>query len=202
MQRKYNVGEITKGEIEAALKATSGGKAAGCDGIPAEVWKVPGMADQLVGLFNQCLSSGTVPADWKTLLVVPVPKQGDLSQPTNYRGISLMCNIAKLYNKVILLRLRSVLEEHLLTSQNGFRPGRSTITHIVALRALLQHVLANANLGLIACFVDFSKAFDSVNWDYMRAILGAYQIPDLLVNAIMALYEGVQARVKINGGAV
>jgi hypothetical protein len=110
-----------------------------------------------------------------------------------------MCNIAKIYNKVLLLRIRSVLENHLLDLQNGFRPGRSTITHIVALRALLQHVLDNKNLKLLACFVHFSKAFDSVNWDYIRAILVAYQVPELLIRAIMSLYEGAQARVKVNG---
>ena len=47
--------------------------------------------------------------------------------------------------------------------------------------------------------MDFSKAFDSVNWDYIRAILAAYQVPELLIRAIMSLYEGAQARVKVNG---
>ena len=196
----YDTNPITLSEVRLVLGTLKNGKAAGCDEIPVEIWKIPGMAEVIIDLLNQCLKEGTVPTEWQTLLIVPVPKKGDLSLPTNYRGISLMCVIAKIFNKIILLRLRHVLEGRLLCTQNGFRPGRSTTSHIVALRELLQHTLQHPDLSLVICFIDFTKAFDSVNWDWMKAILISYQVPQLLVNSVMSLYEGARARVKTPDG--
>ena len=59
--------------------------------------------------------------------IVPVPKSGDLSSTNNYRGISLICIIAKIYNRMILNRIRSVIDLKLQIYHNGFRPGRTTV---------------------------------------------------------------------------
>ena len=196
----YNVGPITCGEVEAALKTTGNRKAPGCDEIPSEIWKIPGLAPLMVEIMNQCLEQGSSPEDWHTLLVCPVPKKGDLSLPTNYRGISLMCVIAKVYNKVILHRLRETLEPVLLHTQNGFRVARGTEAHIAALRELIRYSMGKKDTSLVICFIDFSKAFDSVEWDYMEACLIAYQLPALLVKAIMSLYKGALGRVRTCDG--
>ena len=68
------------------------------------------------------------PNIWSLSNIIPVPKSGDLSKPDNYRGISLTCVIAKMYNRMILNRMRSAIDPWLRTNQNGFREGRSTVT--------------------------------------------------------------------------
>ena len=69
---------------------------------------------------------------------------------------------AKIYNKLILNRIRPKLEPILRKNQNGFRPGRSTLGQVLKLRRIIEEInFCNKTTALI--FVDFSKAFDSVN---------------------------------------
>ena len=97
-------------------------------------------------------------------------------------------------NKLILNGIRPVLDQHLRNNQNGFRPGRSTTTHILAIRRLIEEVRSK-NLKAVIVFIDFKKAFDSVHRVKMLKILKAYGIPDRLIGAIGLMYEGTQARV-------
>ena len=94
---------------------------------------------------------------------------------------------AKIYNKLILNRLRPKIEPILRKNQNGFRPGRSTLGQILTLRRINEEItFCNKTAALI--FVDFSKAFDSVNREKMFAILGLYGIPKDTIDAIKVLY--------------
>ena len=68
------------------------------------------------------------------------PKKGDLTIPTNYRGISLLPIASKIYNKLILNRLRPNLEPILRKNQNDFRPGRSTLGQILTLRRIIEEI--------------------------------------------------------------
>ena len=94
--------------------------------------------------------------------IIPVPKSGDLSNTNNYRGISLICIIAKLYNRLILNRIRSVIDPKLRYNQNGFRPKRTTVAQVLALRRIIEGVKAN-HLPAVLTFIDFIKAFDSMH---------------------------------------
>jgi hypothetical protein len=116
-----------------------------------------------------------------------MPKKGDLSLATNYRGISLMPIAAKIYNKMILNRLIPHVEPLLRDNQNGFRKGRSTLSQVLCLRRIIEES-QSCNLDLAIVFVDFSKAFDSVDRDKMFEILELYGIPSKLIAAIRVLY--------------
>jgi hypothetical protein len=120
-------------------------------------------------------------------------KNGDSSNPNNYRGIALMCVCAKLYNRLLLERLRAVLDPHLRVNQNGFRKLRSTAQQVLALKRLFESIRMTKNAKCVAIFVDFCKAFDSVSWSEIEAILYAYQVPTELVQAIMSIYHGAKA---------
>ena len=126
--------------------------------------------------------------------IVPVPKKGDLSMMTNYRGISLMSVAAKLYNKMLLERLRPLIDEILRRNQAGFRRGRCTVDQICALRRIFEGV-EHKHIPLVATFVDFKKAFDSVNRERLFEILRLYGVPAKLVDAARKLYD----RFVING---
>ena len=79
-------------------------------------------------------------------------------------------------------------------NQNGFRPGRSTSSHILALRRIIEGAKAK-NLKATMVFIDFKKAFDSVHRGLLMKILRAYGIPDLIVRLIDNLYTGTVAKV-------
>jgi hypothetical protein len=114
------------------------------------------------------------------------------------RGISLMSIAAKLYNKMLLVRLLPLIDEVLRRNQAGFRRGRSTVNQICALRRIFEGV-KHKNLSLVATFVDFKKAFDSVNRTRLFEILKLYGVPDKLIDAIKKLYDRSKAVVYING---
>ena len=131
--------------------------------------------------------------------VVSVPKSGDLSKTDNYRGISLICIIAKIYNRLILNRIRSVIDVRLRINQNGFRSKRTTVAQILALRRIIEGVKAN-NLKATMTFIDFKKAFDTIHRGKMLRILKAYGIPPNLLRAIEKMYSNTKAKIVTPDG--
>jgi len=77
----------------------------GPDNIPPEVFKNCKLDDIVLDLCNIALMKNEKPDQWTLFSIIPVPKKGDLSKTDNYRDISLMCIIAKLYNRMILFRI-------------------------------------------------------------------------------------------------
>jgi len=88
---------------------------------------------------------------------------------------------------MILNRIRADIDKKLRINQNGFRPGRTTTSQIVALRRITESVKEH-QLPAIIIFIDFRNAFDSIHRGKMLRILRAYGIPDMLVNAIADTY--------------
>ena len=178
-------------EVKRKLKT---GKLPGGDEIPPEVLKHCDLDAIILDYSNTLLLNGEKPQQWPDINLIPLPKSGDLSYTTNYRGIALSAVVAKMVNKMLLLRIQPKLDSHLRPNQNGFRPKRSTTAHILALRRIIEGV-KRKHLKAAILFVDFSKAFDSVHRGMMLKILKAYGIPDQLIQAIGKLYEGTRAKV-------
>ena len=113
---------------------------------------------------------GNKPEALSRSTIIPLPKEGDLSLPSNYRGITLSALAAKLYNTMLLNRISPHLDPILRRNQNGFRKGRSTTPRMQALRRLIEG-LRISNKQAYIVFVDFWEAFDSVSWKAMLHIL-------------------------------
>jgi sorting nexin-29 len=138
-------------------------------------------------------------AGWpETNLIVPLPKKGDLTQMSNYRGISLMSIAAKIYNKVLLYRIRDPIEQILRRNQAGFRQGRGCTEQVHILRRLIEGAI-DKNLDIYAVFIDFKKAFDSLRRSTMFSILRHYGIPDKTVRVIKTIYNNSKSRVLVDG---
>ena len=99
---------------------------------------------------------------------------------------------AKIYNKLLLNRLVPAVDPLLRNNQNGFRGGRSTISQILALRRIIEE-MKRLDKDFTICFVDFRKAFNSINREVMFNILPLYGIPQPIIAAIKALYTHTQA---------
>ena len=99
---------------------------------------------------------------------------------------------------MLLERLRPIVDEVLRRNQAGFRRSRSTVDQIYALRRIFEGV-AYKKIPLVATFVDFKKAFDSVNRARLFEIMQLYGIPDKLIDAVKKLYNGSKAVVAVNG---
>ena len=198
---RINTGPFTFDEVKVAVKGLKNNKAPGVDNIIRnELLKNGGdcLLEIIRLLCSQILSGTDPPWQFTTNKVVPVPKKGDLSLMTNYRGISLMSAMAKIYNRLLLNRIRPIVDQILRRNQAGFRAGRSTISQIAALRRLFEGAVSK-KLPLVAIFVDFKKAFDSINREMLFQIMLAYGIPDQIVAATRKLYDNSKAMVVVNG---
>ena len=187
-------------EVMAAIKKTKNGKAAGPDSaVTPEALKFAG--DQAITLLqetcNRVLNTGKPPSQWLTNTIIPIPKKGNSHQMQNYRGITLMSIAAKIYNRMILDRIYKDINRKLRPNQAGFRRGMSCIEQINTIRRIMEGA-RDKNLPIIVTFVDFSKAFDSINREVMWQILRSYGIPQKIVNGIWCLYDNVSSRVQVD----
>ena len=195
---EISTGEFSTEEINKALTEMKPGKAPGLDGLTLELWKLPKVREYLRDFCIQTFN-GQRPDEWGMAGIVPIPKKGDLTICSNYRGISLSQIAAKVYNRLILNRIRPVVDKLIRPTQNGFRPARSTSSHLLALRRLLEEIRNHKKEAAII-FIDFKKAFDSIDRSKMFKILLAYGIPPKIVDGIRVMYENTSALVMTPEG--
>ena len=80
----------------------------------------------------------TIPDDWRESVIVYMPKKGNSTALDNQRGIAKTCSSAKLFNKVLLSRLKPIIDPQLSQFQGGFGGGRSTTEQMMALRCVID----------------------------------------------------------------
>jgi len=138
-----------------------------------------------------------VPSDWQCGVIVPLPKKGDLSDCGNWKGITLLSILGKVFGSLVLTRIKVAVDNVLRQEQTGFRPGRSCNDQIYVLRQIIEKVKA-WNKPVIINFIDFIKAFDSVHQATVWAILSQYGKPDKVIEVIRNLYNNSRSAVSIN----
>jgi hypothetical protein len=142
--------------------------------------------------------SGRAPAAWKRALLVPIHKKGSRLASDNYRGVTLLEICGKVYILVIHRRTYQHLSNQMLDCQQGFRPNRGTGDALFSLRRL-EELARDFNTPLHAAFVDFRKAFDSVDREALWQLLRARGLAPKMVDLLEDLYTGCGAQVVANG---
>ena len=191
--------EIT--EIDKVISKSKNNKAPGIDGIVYDVLKNENSTHLLTKLFNLCLSSHKVPDIWVQALIYPIPKSSlnDPRIPLNYRGISLLPVISKLYTSALNIRLNNFAEGNdlIVNEQNGFRAERSCLDHIFVLQNTLN-IRNQLNSHTFCAFIDFKKAFDYVDREALLYKLRNLGIVGNFYHTIRALYTGAKSCVQVN----
>ena len=156
---------ISKEEIKRAILKAKNNKASGNDSIPAEFYKyADGHLDEsLAVLFNHIFDNGSYPDKWCLGMINPIHKQKEKTAPKNYRKITLLPAIGKIFESVLNNRLRycKQVTRDEDPFQNGFKPGLRTSDNIFMLNGIIEkHKLQKK--PLYTCFIDFKSAFDLV----------------------------------------
>ena len=190
----------SKSEIVNAIRAMKSGKAAGPDGIPPEALKIDAetTAELLHPLLTKIWDQEEVPKDWKEGYMVKLPKKGNLTLCDNWRGIMLLSVPSKVLSRIILNRLKKAIDSKLRPEQAGFRQDKSCTDHIATLRIIIEQSIEWQS-SLFVTFVDFEKAFDSLDREVMWKLMEHYGIPPKFVSLIKQLYENSTCRVIHNG---
>ena len=154
----------------------------------------------LKDLFNTTIETRDVPQQLTFSEMITLFKKGDLLDCGNYRPINLLCHIYKLVMMVIYCRIKEPLTCALQPTQAAYQQGRGTIEQMQTLQQIIEKCNEFNRSGVI-CFVDFTKAFDSVDqtklWKALRKLTN---VNPAYINLIARLYEHSKTSIRTDVG--
>ena len=130
----------------------------------------------MLEIFNNCLTSGIIPDEWKTAVVTPLYKnKGNKSDVNNYRGISVLPPVSKIFERLIASQISSFFESNQIfySGQHGFRKNFSCETALHELISDVNEIRDKKSIALLL-FIDFKKAFDTVDSNLLLKKLFLY----------------------------
>ena len=190
---------VTAADMASAIRHMKATSAPGMDGLTAGFYQVaPDVFGECLSIvFNDRLRLGVLLPSQRKSAVVLLHKKGSRAEPGNYRPIALVQVDVKVLSKALTYRLQQVLLDLIHPDQKGFVKGRS-IHHHIRFLADLQDLVTSRDEEAYALFLDFQKAFDRVNWDYMFRLLERMGFGTEFVQWIKLLYTDPQAHLIIN----
>jgi hypothetical protein len=212
---------FTTEELTSGLKALRLGKAAGPDRIPAEFyrqayiehsfedpvtgrrrfWREYVLAPTLATVFNKLQDSGGFYQPWAMGSIAPVPKpKGNPLSMDDHRGIAMGPALGKLFSLMLMKRLDGWAENDNLRAETqfGFRPKRGTLEGCFLLKHVVDSHTAQGK-PLFAAFIDFKKAYDSVDRQLLWKSLQALGLQGWSLSVLQAMYSDVQLRARVGG---
>ena len=194
--------EIEYEEVYEAVRKMKGGKSAGIDEIVAEYLKKGGVAmiEWLVRMFNGCFREGRIPREWKSACIVPIYKgKGDRCECSNYRGISLLSVVGKVYGRVMIERIMVGTDAAVGEEQCGFRKGRGCVDQIFSVRQVCEKYLS-VKRDVYMAFMDLEKAYDRVDRNALWQVLRVYGVGGKLLKGVQSFYNESRACVRSESG--
>jgi exonuclease III len=190
---------ILKSEVEKGLKCMSTGKACGIDNISTEMLIALGDfgTTVLTELTNKMYETAHIPDDLKTSVFILLPKKPKALECSDFRTISLMCHVLKLLLTIILHRMSEKINNEVGEEQAGFRKNSGTREAIFNLKIAAEKYL-EVHKEIYACFIDYSKAFDTVNHEKLAEILTRIGVDENDIAVITSLYWEQKTCIKFD----
>eukprot|EP00973_Karenia_brevis_P072582 10082551-Karenia_brevis.AAC.1 len=191
------VTDVSVDEIKRELGNMRKGKAADVNGVVMEM--LLHGSDALLGmisdLFNAILQPNALPPSaWRETMIKVIFKKGDVKLPENYRPICILPILYKLFSRVLLARIGFILDSAQTVEQAGFRAGFSVDDHLFTIVSIIDQ-LAEFNLPMWVCAIDFCKAFDTVAFQSIWGALLKQSVPHIYVNTLRNIYQGQVGKV-------
>ena len=196
--------QLTMQELTDAICSLANGKAVGPDGVSVELFKIalngdPALRRRLLDIVVYIWRGGEVSQQWKDAIIMVLHKKKDRTECGNYRGISLVAQADKILLKIIARRLSEycgrvgILPEE----QSGFRPNRSTTDMMFVIRRL-QELARKKRIPLYVCFIDLTKAYDSVDRTLLWTVLARFGVPQIMISVIRQFHDGMRVCVQLD----
>lgn len=191
---------FTRGQVLKELQGLDISKGAGTDHIPAVFLKHTAntLHTPLHFLFNKCIHEGICPNVFKSARIVPVYKGGRRENVTNYRPISILPAMSKLFEKLIHNDIYPSIHHTIIPQQHGFVQRRSTTTNLIDYTTYLFETIDN-NKQTDSIYTDFQKAFDRVDHKLLLEKIAFNGIRGNLWRWLKSYVSNRTQRVAING---
>ena len=193
--------DILECEVKLALGSITMNKASGGDGIPVELFQI--LKDDAEKCCTQYASKfGKLSSGHRTGkgVFIPIPKQGNAKEWSNYCTIALISHASKVILKILQARLQQYVNHECPDVQAGFRKGRGPeIKSPTFARSSKKQEFQKKNIYF--CINDYAKAFDCVDHSKLWKLLKEMEIPDHLTCLLRNLYAGQKATVRTGHGA-
>lgn len=189
---------IEEKEVFLQLKQLKSDKTPGPDGITNEALKIgaPILLSHITRLFNLILETEIVPIQWCKSNIILLHKKGNLLDINNYRPISLLASMYKVFSSTLLRRISQDIDKAQPVEQAGFRSGFSTLDHIQALEQVIEKY-EEFNKPLFLAFIDYRKAFDSISHNAIWESLTSLNINTKYLNILKYIYNNSTSKVKL-----
>ena len=193
---------ISEGTVQQILNNLNIGSATGPDGIGNRILRATsqGIASHLCVLFQYLVDISHFPSQWKIANISPVFKKGKRSKIENYRPISLLCNISKVFEKTLHMHVSNYLYSHNLIHENqaAYKPGDSTICQLTEIvHNVHLHMEEGHEVRMV--FLDISKAFDCTWHNGLLYKLKQLGIQGSMLKLIQSYLSDRSQRVVIRG---
>ena len=154
----------------------------------------------LCHIFNFSLSSSDFPDAWRHALVIPVPKISNPTSFANYRPISILPFLSKVFERIVHEQVYLFLHNNntLTPFQSGFRPGHSTVTALNKVCDDIRYGIDNQRVTLLV-LLDFSNAFNTVDYDLLLAILKSINISSKATEWFSSYLHSRKQSIKVDG---
>ena len=193
---------VTSAKVRKLLQNLDSSKAGGEDGLTNRMLKLVSNSIDvpLCKLFNLFLTEGHFPDVWKLGIVVPIFKgKGSKSDPVNYRPVTLLNAVSKVFERAVYEVILEHLQKNnlLFERQSGFVPGHDTQKQLID---IVHHILQNneSNKATRGVFLDISGAFDSVPHYLLRKKLECYGIRGKILKLLNSYLDGRSIKVRVN----
>ena len=196
-------GLITYEEASAVLKSMKNGKSPGTDGMTVDFFKFfwKDLGHFVIKSLNEGFKMGKMSITQREGIIVCIPK-GDRPREflKNWRPISLLNVVYKIGSSCIANRIKTVLPDLISEDQTGFVPGRYIGDNLRLLYDIIYY-LKNENQPGLLVSIDFEKAFDSVDWNFMEKVLKQFGFGSNILQWISAFYNDIKSSILVNGQA-
>lgn len=190
-------------EIARVIKTLDPSKAVGHDGFPVTALKQHSeqLSKILASTFNDSVTSGTYPEHLKEAIVHPIFKGGDPTQMSNYRPISVLPSMNKIFETLLSSRLTKFLSKHkfFYEMQYGFRKGSCTEVAVLDLVNDISEVIDQKQKVAGSIFLDLAKAFDTIDHELLLDKLNSYGVRGLVNDLLRSYLCNRRQKVSVNG---
>lgn len=193
--------ELEWEEVKRVIDGLKDGKAIGNDGIPNEVWKYRGedIKRWTWEICRKVWRKKGWPEDWKDIIIPIIKERGGGKKVKDYKGVTLMPSLYKIYTAALGKRLRREVEERELLSvcQAGFRRRMGTMDQVYAMNYLINRQLGKKRGKMITVFVDLKAAFDSIDREILIRAMRERGVGEKLVKRVDEMLRETRSRVRV-----